>query len=764
MNWRSWLEQSPFLKANLLMGASSFVRLVAGLVKTKVSALLLGTVGVGVLGIGSQIQLLGLTWGSLSLGAGFTQKYSAAVASGDLAERKRLLSTTFTVLALFNLMLVGLSLIFSPWLGSIVLGADSLVFLPILLAIPFHVMVGAYFMGVLYAHGKYDLWARVSAISAVPELALFCLGAWYFGTIGAMAGLAAGMMIWALLLLKHCLVVERAADLFRFGFHPGVVKGLASSSLVMSLTSTGVYFSALLIRMLLVKQVSPEANGAYQAACIISGLYIPFVTNGIWAHLFPKVSAATNQEDVGRAFVDSLRVTAALAAVCQVGLLLLPNLFISLAFSRGFTGVMDFLPLQLFGDFFFLIAQPGLAIMLARGRLKSYAATWCAYCVSLVVLPWLLVPNFGGQAVSIGYVAGNFALAGVSLSGFFSRRLAGTMRLFSLLGVLGVFVGISSFFADSNSDIVGLGWRVVSSLVVLVISLSVLAFGAQWKVKIFNAGRHALLLLRMEKLLVAASLSSRKPRWISKILPNHYQYPRKSYRSVERSGIRYELDIGDFLDWHIYFGQMEGSKDRLYALPKAGDVVIDVGANIGETALTMAATVGKSGKVFAFEPDPRIRARCERNFELNSFSNLDLVPYALSDAPAKHQLFCMSERNPAGNRILAEGSGDSVSIESIRLDDFLADKKVSVSLIKIDVEGFEYNVIRGAEATIRRDRPVLFIELSDSNLRANGITAVMLLELVESFGYQITRADTGGVVEKGPGLAKAHFDVICVPN
>ena len=87
-------------------------------------------------------------------------------------------------------------------------------------------------------------------------------------------------------------------------------------------------------------------------------------------------------------------------------------------------------------------------------------------------------------------------------------------------------------------------------------------------------------------------------------------------------------------------------------------------------------------------------------------------------------------------------------------------KKVDV--IKIDVEGFEEAVLRGSEDIIRRDRPVMFIELDDDNLLENGGSARSLIGFVESLGYLVQDAMTREAIPASKELAHCHFDVLCV--
>lgn len=772
----SSLSQWPALRAIFVMGAGSAARLLSGLAKVKISAAMLGPAGVGTLGLAGQAQLLGLTWGSLSLGAGFMQKYTAALATGDTEKRKDILATTFSLLFFANLLIIGLALAAWPWLGTNIFGSSalSICLLPVAFTVPFQVMVGAYFQGILFAHGKYDLWARSCSVIAVPELLLFAAGAWFYGTLGALAGLALGMLFWAAWLLRECLKLEKAKDLFRLKLNKEVARSLASSSLAMSLTSSAAYLSGVLIRIYLMRSFGADTNGAYQAACLISGMYLQFVTNGIWVQLFPAACRPGEKEKLHGAWNESLWVTASLGAICQSALLLFPALLTMHLFGREFSATADFLRLQLLGDFFFVIAQPSLAVLLARGRLREYALVWLAFYLVQTAAPFALMPYFGASSVNVAYLLASFSLAAVSAFYYARQRTAGRAPMLLQLGLLGAGVTLAFAFSRGLADGPGLAIRLFAFAGVLVVSLAgMAALGTNG----INGGLKTRALNRLRKLLqygpVEASLAGwfargTRPFWQFKLLPNHYQYPKPSRRRVARGGISYELDIADFLDWHIYFGLVEGPKEKLYSLSRPGDTVIDVGANIGETAMSLAARVGADGRVIAFEPDPAMNEKCLTNFRLNSFPNLELERLALADSEAEHRLACVSERNPAGNRIQPPGAvaeENSVAVKAVRLDDYLTAKGISrVSLIKIDVEGFEHNVLRGAKETILRSQPKLFIELNDQNLREQGTSPGALLADLRSWNYQVYRADTGEALLESSCLENIHFDIVCLPS
>jgi FkbM family methyltransferase len=166
--------------------------------------------------------------------------------------------------------------------------------------------------------------------------------------------------------------------------------------------------------------------------------------------------------------------------------------------------------------------------------------------------------------------------------------------------------------------------------------------------------------------------------------------PEERIKKVLFAGQRWEEHIIEVLEKHV----------------RPGSVVLDVGAHIGTHTLTLSRRVGPSGRVYAFEPVRKTYRELRRNLELNGITNVVALRYALGRGPAS-----VIEMNPIhegeeGGTSVGHG-GDRVELRT--LDSFGFEQ---VSLIKIDVEGFELPVLDGAEDTIRRNRPVLIVEIA----------------------------------------------------
>ena len=147
----------------------------------------------------------------------------------------------------------------------------------------------------------------------------------------------------------------------------------------------------------------------------------------------------------------------------------------------------------------------------------------------------------------------------------------------------------------------------------------------------------------------------------------------------------------------------------LKQLIKEGDTVVDLGANIGYYTLILAQLVGKSGHVYAFEPDPLNFEILSKNVKENKHDNVTLVQKAISDKNGKVKLY-VSKRNLASHRIFdAEDKRKSIEVDVTTLDEYFQKSKKPIKFIKMDVEGAEGATILGASKIIEDSKNLVIM-------------------------------------------------------
>ena len=233
----------------------------------------------------------------------------------------------------------------------------------------------------------------------------------------------------------------------------------------------------------------------------------------------------------------------------------------------------------------------------------------------------------------------------------------------------------------------------------------------------------------------------------SKMIPNPHLYKAETMRRVKRKGIDYELDISCLMQWYIYWDLIHITRKYLYDLVKEGNIILDVGTNVGETLLNFAKLTGDKGFVYGFEPDLTNHKAVQKNILLNDFANVHVFSLGVSDKKETLKLYRVDEHNLGMNRVLQEDENtenlDFTEIQTTTLDDIVKENGISkVDLIKIDIEGYEMHALRGAKKILAEFKPPLFIEVGYTRLIKNGTSPNEMFKFLEDFGYTVYHGET----------------------
>lgn len=169
---------------------------------------------------------------------------------------------------------------------------------------------------------------------------------------------------------------------------------------------------------------------------------------------------------------------------------------------------------------------------------------------------------------------------------------------------------------------------------------------------------------------------------------------------------------------------------RRYVSP--GSTVVDVGANVGFFVRYFSEWVGSAGRVIAIEPEAHNFQRlCHLVRARNLGRSVETIQAIASDAPG-HRRLAVDPRHPGGHHVAADG----VWVRSVTVDDLLRSRGwPSVSLIKVDVQGAELQVLIGAAEAIARFAPTLLVELDEIALRMQETSAEQVLDFLWKRGY-----------------------------
>jgi FkbM family methyltransferase len=244
------------------------------------------------------------------------------------------------------------------------------------------------------------------------------------------------------------------------------------------------------------------------------------------------------------------------------------------------------------------------------------------------------------------------------------------------------------------------------------------------------------------------------PRWervYDRLVGNHHRddlwvdEPRRRSRgklhkyemelNLTRASERFTYFIGRFYEAAMQL--------LLIELIRAGDRVVDIGANVGEISLLCSRLVGSEGIVDAFEPNPRCASQIAWAIARNRIRNIRLHQMGL--AAVETELCLTVPSNNSGEGSLAPfgetGNGTGSPFETFQIPVGVGDEELAidprpVAFIKIDVEGFECEVLDGLTRTLRAHKPLVTTEVAPEHLARAGKTPEDLFSMMGGLGYE----------------------------
>jgi FkbM family methyltransferase len=222
-----------------------------------------------------------------------------------------------------------------------------------------------------------------------------------------------------------------------------------------------------------------------------------------------------------------------------------------------------------------------------------------------------------------------------------------------------------------------------------------------------------------------------------------------SWYTIQRHGYRIRL-YPTSLSAAIWYDRNDFTsiEQLIRRILREGDHVIDVGANIGTTALCAGAVVGELGGVMAIEPHPRTYRFLQGNVRLNKMANVQTINCALG---ARDGYIGLSDtRSDDMNAV--DDAGIQVRLSSL---DSLSDGMREVALLKIDVEGYEKYVIEGAVRTLERVQCVLFEASTEAAARHQSSVLDVIMALKER-GFETFELRNDGELSRSSGAPTAE--------
>jgi FkbM family methyltransferase len=241
---------------------------------------------------------------------------------------------------------------------------------------------------------------------------------------------------------------------------------------------------------------------------------------------------------------------------------------------------------------------------------------------------------------------------------------------------------------------------------------------------------------------------------------------------------RLYLNPNDYIQCMMFYNRYSREILEVFRyFAKPGDTVVDVGAHIGYFTLFLAKLVGSRGHVYSFEPDHRARSFLTKSVDGSGIDWIDVSPLALASGRGSIKFFLASGLGSSSAiKSIQQLDAKETAIQTVSLDELVEEESVvgNIRLVKIDVEGFELDAIRGMTRVLMDHRPVMVVEVNKEMLHARGESPANLFALLTSLDYRVEallKPRRGRYKEcvittsiKNTEQKDGYYDVLCLPK
>jgi FkbM family methyltransferase len=217
------------------------------------------------------------------------------------------------------------------------------------------------------------------------------------------------------------------------------------------------------------------------------------------------------------------------------------------------------------------------------------------------------------------------------------------------------------------------------------------------------------------------------------------------------SNLNILINTKEFVGWNILFNRYYENETNLIIQEyiKEGDYVVEAGAQIGSETLLIANRVGKTGKTFAFEPNPLMMKRLQINTTLNDFKDrLALFEMALGEQDKDLSFYIKSEETSnqgMSSKYRFDNDLIEINVRQQTLDNWMATQKIpKLDFFKMDVQGAEMDILNGASHTMSTHRPLIFLEADDLILSDTPYSIADLFKKLIHLNYTVYSIQKNG--------------------
>jgi len=389
---------AEILKSSVLIGGSTAINLLISLVRTKLTAVVLGPAGFGLMGVYSSIADLARTLAEMGINSSGVRQIAEAVGSGDQARILRTVAVLRRMALVLGLIGAGILILFAWPIAILTFGSGAQAGAIALLSAAVLLRLVADGQGaLLQGMRRIGDMARIGVIGAVLGTLVSVPLVYALGQDGVVPALVAATAATALVSWWYVRRVPLPARLPALTVSDvrqevSSLLGLGLAFMVSSFLTMGAAYA---VRMLLIRHDGLAAAGLYQAAWTIGGLYVGFVLQAMGADFYPRlVEAAKDHALCNRLVNEQAHVSMLLAGCGVIGTLTFAPWIVQILYRPDFAAGTDVMRWIVLGMAMRVVTWPMGFILVAKGAQTLFVATDLAWTVVNIGLTWLCVQEF----------------------------------------------------------------------------------------------------------------------------------------------------------------------------------------------------------------------------------------------------------------------------------------------------------------------------------------------------------------------------------
>jgi FkbM family methyltransferase len=297
--------------------------------------------------------------------------------------------------------------------------------------------------------------------------------------------------------------------------------------------------------------------------------------------------------------------------------------------------------------------------------------------------------------------------------------------------------------------------------------------GAKFQSSSFNQGLlEAIVRLRrilgLVRKIIPVKFRHKFPS-IGRFVPHSSRFSSADRYYLKRDETKFIINRSDYVQWRIFYGVRDNALLSAKKYLNRNGLVLDIGASVGAFSLKLAMHMFKNQvdniTVHAFEPNPTVMELLERNLSLNPELKpvIQVQNFGFGNESGM-KAFRFNFNNTGAGRVVPEGQ---LKIEIKKLDDFVNEiRPVNIAFIKLIVEGFEPEVIKGGWQTIQKYTPPIFLEVTPTWWQENHATVLDVLNPLKELGYTFLIERYNELVPLIPNrdLPGYQFNLLAIPK